>query len=358
MHSAFGDVTFIKYMEMEKHMKFSKYIGDKIFEIVFGVSFAIMMALILSVFQTNYFMIVLLELLFFICMLAILLWDFFRRKMFYRELVENTERLDKKYLVTETLKKPDFYEGELIFHALYDINKSMYETVNQYRISIDAFKDYIEMWIHEVKVPLASLLLMCHNNEDLLDKKIMGQVRRIDQYMEQILYYVRSEHAENDYLIKEVKLSKVITQVALNNREDLLENNIDFSAENITYSVLTDGKWLEFILNQIINNSIKYKSEKRQPCIQIFAQTKEENIILSVRDNGIGISPNDLPNVYKKSFTGTNGRTHTKSTGMGLYIVKQLCKKLGHRVEIESVQGEYTQVSIYFAQNEFYKMFQ
>ena len=234
----------------------------------------------------------------------------------------------------------------------------MYETVNQYRISIDAFKDYIEMWIHEVKVPLASLLLMCHNNEDLLDKKIMGQVRRIDQYMEQILYYVRSEHAENDYLIKEVKLSKVITQVALNNREDLLENNIDFSAENITYSVLTDGKWLEFILNQIINNSIKYKSEKRQPCIQIFAQTKEENIILSVRDNGIGISPNDLPNVYKKSFTGTNGRTRTKSTGMGLYIVKQLCKKLGHRVEIESVQGEYTQVSIYFAQNEFYKMFQ
>ena len=126
MHSAFGDVTFIKYMEMEKHMKFSKYIGDKIFEIVFGVSFAIMMALILSVFQTNYFMIVLLELLFFICMLAILLWDFFRRKMFYRELVENTERLDKKYLVTETLKKPDFMkENSYFMRSMISINPCM-----------------------------------------------------------------------------------------------------------------------------------------------------------------------------------------------------------------------------------------
>lgn len=290
---------------------------------------------------------------------ASFLIDFFRKKNFYDEFTANTEKLDKKYLVLEMLKEPEFYEGKILYDNLYEIDKSMAKNVNKYNHSIEDFKEYIEMWIHEVKIPIASLVLMCHNHKGEIDEKYIKQIRRLDNYTDQVLYYIRSNYSENDYLIKEVGLNKAVGEVLIKNRDDLLENKINIQVDLNNYSVFTDSKWFQFILNQIINNSIKYKKAEVESIIKITAsQTKDETTI-EIFDNGIGIPRKDLKKVFNKSFTGENGRIGAKSTGMGLYIADRLCKKLGHRIEIESEQNvdgtsdSYTKVKIVFGRNDY-----
>lgn len=123
------------------------------------------------------------------------------------------------------------------------------------------------------------------------------------------------------------------------------------------HDVCTDSKWLEFILNQIISNSIKYRDEKKTDgsIIKIYVVKNDKSTVINIYDNGIGISSADLPRIFDKSFTGENGHAYSKATGMGMYIVKNLCEKLGHKITIESVKGEYTLVSIEFFKNDFYK---
>ncbi len=337
-------------------MSFIQYLRDKLSAILIGSLFCLIMVLMLLAFRLTPFAVFVLCILYLCTGLTILLYDFFRKYSFYRELFTHLQELDQKYLLVETLGRPDFYEGRLWLSTLYETNKSMCEKINSYRTEMEEFKDYIEMWIHEVKIPLAGLLLMCHNNREAISPKMMAQVRKIDAYMEQILYYVRSEYAENDYLIKEVDLNRIITKTAVKNREDLQENGIELQVHDTEYRVLTDSKWLEFMLHQILSNSISYQSDKRKSCIEIYAEQEKNQVILHVKDNGIGITKADLPNVFKKSFTGSNGRKNAKSTGMGLYIVRRLGDRLGHGVEIDSVEDCYTDVRLKFAENDFYKM--
>ena len=233
----------------------------------------------------------------------------------------------------------------------------MCEMVKILENQTDDFKDYIEMWIHEVKIPIASLVLMAHNHPDKFDKNFKEQIKRIEDYVEQVLYYVRQEFAEKDYFINSVSLKKVIANVALKNKNDFLESKIDLIVENVDCKVYTDSKWLEFILNQIIGNSIKYKKEKNS-IIKITVEEDLEKCTLIVEDNGIGIPETDLSSVFEKSFTGNNGRRKGKSTGMGLYIVKKLCDKLGHQVKIESQEGEYTKLFLVFSKNKYYDVIQ
>ena len=281
------------------------------------------------------------------------IYDFGRRKKFYNKFLNDLDLLDKKYLITEMIDKPNFYDGEILYDALYEIDKSMTEKIKKYSLSIKDFKEYIEMWIHEVKLPLASINLMIHNHKELSDKKIIEQLKRIDDDVEQVLYYVRSENAEKDYLIKETELSKVISNVAMKNKDILLENNIDFIVDVGNKKVLTDSKWLEFIVNQIVSNSVKYIRSGVEHYIKISAEENNRSIILKIYDNGIGIEKSDIHKVFNKTFTGNNGRKIETSTGMGLYIAKQLCKKLGHKITINSKENEYTEVSLLFNKNDY-----
>lgn len=208
------------------------------------------------------------------------------------------------------------------------------------------------MWIHEVKIPLASLILLNHNKK--ATKENSEQLRRIDNYLEQILYYIRCGYSNEDYLIKKVSLAKVVKDVAMKNKNELLEFNIDFIVDVRDIWVFTDSKWLEFILNQIINNSIKYRDSKKNSYIKIMALENKESVVLTIEDNGMGIKAEDLPKVFNKSFTGQNGRIGVNSTGMGLYIVKNLLTKLGHEIKIESHYGEFTRLIITMGKNDYY----
>lgn len=284
-----------------------------------------------------------------------IIYSYFRKKRFYQNLLNNVEKLDKAYLVLETIEEPSFYEGQLLYQALYSINKSICERVKQIEDTSTSFQEYIEMWVHEVKVPLSALTLMLYNHKDKLGRNLKGQVKRIENDIEQVLYYARQGSSEKDYLIKEVSLNKVIGEFLLKNKDTFLENKMDVKVDIEKQTVYTDSKWLTFILGQIIQNSMQYKKEKNA-YLHIFSIEKEKEVSLLIMDNGIGIPKEDIKRVFDKSFTGKNGRKRGSSTGMGLYICKNLCKKLGHKLEIESEEGEYTKVSITFPKNKYYEV--
>lgn len=337
-------------------MKLSKYLKNNFLIILLFIVIIAIIGLILISFKTNKQAIIGVMFTVAIGFILFIIYDFRRRNKFYNKFLNDLDLLDQKYLIVEMLEKPSFYDGEILYDSLYEIDKSMTEKIKEYSLSIKDFKEYIEMWIHEVKLPLASINLMIHNHKELSDKKIIEQLKRIDDDVEQVLYYVRSENAEKDYLIKETRLDKIISNVAMKNKDILLENKIDLIVDADDMKVLTDSKWLEFIVNQIVSNSIKYIRSGVEHYIRITAEKNNKNTILKIYDNGIGIEKSDLHKVFDKTFTGSNGRKIETSTGMGLYITKQLCKKLGHKIAIDSKENEFTEVSIVFNKNDFYEV--
>jgi len=335
-------------------MKFKYYLKDRWYSIVLFFSCFFLFLLMLLAFKVKTELLIAILVIFSCFYSFLVLIDYFRKKRFYTELLFRVRELDKSYLVLETLDRPSFYEGELLFDTLYEINKSMNENVLSFSHQMMDFKEFIELWIHEVKIPISSAVLMAHNHKNQFDRKVLLQMKRIEDYVEQILYYVRSENAHKDYLINEVSLDKVIGNVALKNKDYFLEHDVEFIVDVEGERVYTDSKWLEFILHQIISNSLKYKRDGVSSYIHIYLENDEKKTTLVIEDNGIGISSSDLSRVFEKSFTGSNGRVCSSSTGMGLFIVKNLCEKLGHMITIDSKVNEYTKVFVTFYKNHYY----
>lgn len=337
-------------------MSFLRFIKDNKFNILVSLVLFILVILLMFTFQVNSSLIIISIIFFLSGFIFLLLYNYFRKKKFYNELINNTKLLDKKYLVLETLNEPTFLEGKILYDSLYQIDKSMNEHIKLYEKNLSDFKEYVEMWIHEVKIPLSSLSLMCHNHHATIDKKYLNQINRLDNYVDQVLYYVRSNDAEKDFLIKKTNLEKVINSVMIKNKDEILLNNITVNVENLNIFVYTDTKWLIFIINQILNNSIKYKKKNGNSLIKIYATEEKDLVNLFIYDNGIGISKSDITRVFDKTFTGENGRKDANSTGMGLYIVKKLIDKLGHKISISSKENEYTEVKITFGKNDLYNI--
>ncbi len=337
-------------------MSFFRFVKDNKVNILVSLFLFVLIILIMLAFQVNFYLIVISIIFFLSGFIFLLLYNYFRKKKFYIELINNTKLLDKKYLVLETLNEPTFLEGKILYDSLYQIDKSMNEHIKLYEKNLSDFKEYVEMWIHEVKIPLSSLSLMCHNHHDTIDKKYLNQINKLDNYVDQVLYYVRSNDAEKDFLIKKTNLEKVINSVMIKNKDEILLNNITVNVENLNIFVYTDTKWLIFIINQILNNSIKYKKKNGNSLIKIYATEEKDLVNLFIYDNGIGISKSDITRVFDKTFTGENGRKDANSTGMGLYIVKKLIDKLGHKISISSKENEYTEVKITFGKNDLYNI--
>ena len=348
-------------------MNFKSYLKDKTVELITASAVLVITIWLLVAFKVNPVLILLLAGLFVMSLLGIFIYDYNRKKKFFNDIMEKVSRLDKAYLVLETLDTPDFLEGRLIVDTLYEIDKSMAENVALYQKQSRDFSEYIEMWLHEVKLPLSAISLKVHNlllseedqGKSVEYKKLLTQTRRIELLVNQVLYYVRSGNVEKDYHISKVSIADIIHDTAMTYRENLQDNDMDFLVETGDLSieelkVNTDQKWLIFIMGQLISNSIKYKKDEGDAYVKIAVSRVEGKVNIALEDNGIGIPEEDLKRVFDKSFTGQNGQGRTRSTGMGLYIVKELCRKLGHEVSIESEQGKWTRVSLSFSDNEFY----
>ncbi len=322
-------------------MRLTSYLKDKLIEIILVILLMIFISLLLLIFNVSIVINILIISLIFLTFIFIIIYDFLRRKTFYNNIEKALINLDKKFYLTEIIKDSSFLEGKLLIDYIYDINKSYIEKLNSYKYSTEEFKEYIELWCHEIKTPLATSKLILENNTG----NNIEEIEKIEQYVEQVLYFARSENVEKDYIIKETNLKDIVNNVIKKNKKDLINKKIKVSSlENDIY-VNTDSKWLEFIINQIVINSIKYSKDKNSKLIFICESLKD-NVILKIEDNGIGINKEELEKVFDKGFTGSNGRKKYSSTGIGLYLCKKLCNKLGHNILIDSKLNENTIVTI------------
>ncbi|MCI9110872.1 MAG: HAMP domain-containing histidine kinase [Bacilli bacterium] len=325
-------------------MKFIDYLKDKIIEIVLINLFVIITTLILYSLKCNGWIIFDIVFLIYIVEIISFTNDYIKRKRFYDKTLNLLENIDNKNLIHELIPETNFIDSKIIKEILYETNKYKIEEINKYKTKAKDFKEFIEMWVHEIKTPLSSALLTTYNNKSKLSDDIKIELDKIEAYLEQVLFYARSEVANKDYIVKKVSLETPVNKVILKHKQDFLLKQITLELKDLDILVNTDTKWLEYIIDQIITNSIKYMNEK--PKIKIYTMQSKNDTKLIIEDNGIGITPNDLPRIFDKGFTGSNGRKNQTSTGIGLYLVKKLCDKLKHDIEIQSENG--TKVIITF----------
>ena len=289
----------------------------------------------------------------FVVALAIIT-EYKKKKVYYEQLIKNIEDLREKYLISEIIRTPNFIEGKILKDILQDTGKSMLENVNYYKNVQEDYKEYIELWIHEVKIPIAASKLIIENNKNPITKSIDEELDKVENYTEQALFYARSNAVEKDYIINKTNLKEIVAGSILKNKITLLNEKVSIELTNLKdEQVYTDSKWAIFIVNQIIQNAIKYSKENDKK-IEIFSKEKSDKVILYIKDNGIGIKKGEITRVFEKGFTGENGRIiGQKSTGIGLYLCKKLCNKLGLGIELNSEKDKGTEVRIIFPKNSY-----
>lgn len=337
-------------------MRFKEYLKDKIIYISLLVFAVITIEILLIPYDMQIFIKIYVAVAIIVAFLIGFLVEYYSKKNYYDTVKSRIKELQEEYLIMEVLPKADFTEANILEDVIRDIGKSMLENVNKYKYLQEDYKDFIELWIHEIKIPIAASKMIVENNKNEITESINEELDKIDNYTEQALFYARSNTVEKDYIVRKIQLKEIVNASILKNKAQLIQNKISIDTKNLDETVCTDSKWCIFIINQIIQNSIKYsKNADRQ--IEIYGERKKENIILYIKDNGIGIKESEITRVFEKGYTGENGRiTEKKSTGIGLYLCKKLCDKLCIGLELNSKKDEGTEVKLIFPNNSFINM--
>jgi len=333
-------------------MKLKDYLQDKWILIMAICLFSLYVGVLFGLYNVPFFIIANYYLLLCLLLVGGMGYDYRKRRRFYRHLNQLLEQLDEKYLVSELIPSSNFLEGKLLLNTLRITNKSMKENVNKYAFSMEEYKEYIEMWIHEVKTPLASTRLIIENNPNETLKSIDEELDKLDMYLNQILFYARSSYVEKDFLIKELDIRKIVQLALKKHVKDFSVKKIQLSIEDTVGHIYSDQKWLIFMLDQIINNAVKYVSH--QPKIKIYTTEEAQSMTLHIQDNGIGMPSRDLERIFEKGFTGENGRIYEKSTGIGLYLCYKMAQQLGIQIYGRSTVGEGTTISLSFPVSDMY----
>lgn len=329
-------------------MKFSAYLADKALFLLCSVLFWLLFCFFLMVLGMGIPLLALISVLYILSVSVPLCIDYLRRRRFYQQAEQTMEQLENKNLLTELIRRPSFSEGQLFYDLMRDANKNMLEQINVYRYRQQDYREYIEMWVHEIKTPIASAKLTMENHPGPASDSVAEDLDAIERFVEQALYVSRGDSVEKDYLLRKVALNEVVFAAVRRYAKLCISRHITVQTERLDGAVYTDGKWLEFILGQILINAIQYAPPK-QGRIRIDACWHADSVVLSIVDNGPGIPLQDLPRLFEKGFTGHNGRQQNKkATGMGLYLCKTLCDKLGHGLQVYSTWGEGTEVRITF----------
>lgn len=334
-------------------MKIEKYLKEKIIYIILTIFGIATIEILLLAYQISIGIRIYVAIAPLILLCICIGIEYYIKNRYYKELRGKLDSLDEKYLISELLLTPSFEEGKILKEVLQDIDKSMLEHVNKYKYNQDDYKEYIELWIHEIKMPIATSKMIIENNKNQITESINEELNKIENYIEQALFYARSNTVEKDYYIKRANLKEIVNSSILKNKDSLLQNKIELNIHDLEQDVYTDSKWCVFILNQIIQNSIKY-SKKEDKKIEIYSVKKKEKVVLYIKDNGIGIKKGEITRVFEKGFTGDNGRiSGQKSTGIGLYLCKKLCNRLEIGLELNSEKNIGTEVRIIFPKSSF-----
>ncbi|NFH91132.1 HAMP domain-containing histidine kinase [Clostridium botulinum] len=328
-------------------MSILEYLKDRLLYLIINFILFISIISVMIILKTPLVLIFITFLIWFLPIGIYFVIEIFKYKRFYDNLNGVIEKLDRKYLLSELIEEPNFIEGRLLYNILKETNRDMNEEIKKYKNAQIDYREYIETWVHEIKTPIASSMLVIDNNLNETTNKIKYQIKRVEEFVEQVLYYSKIGEVSKDYIVKEFKIKTVINKVIKNNSRDFITKKISLEMNDLEVNIYSDEKWIYFILNQIIGNSLKYSRDNNSK-IKIYALKNNNNVTLVVEDNGVGINNQDIDKVFEKGFTGENGRVYGKSTGMGLYICKKLSEKLGLSININSLKDQGTKVNIIF----------
>ena len=200
--------------------------------------------------------------------------------------------------------------------------------------------DYYTVWAHQIKTPIASMRLSLQGEDSALSRRLSAELFRIEQYVEMVLTFLRLDSESTDYLIKEYDLDCLIKQAVKKFSGEFIDRKLGLDYQPIKVNVITDEKWLSFVIEQILSNALKYTPEGG------ISVVLESPATLVISDTGIGIAPEDLPRIFEKGYTGYNGRSDKKASGIGLYLCKRVCDNLGHGIPVKSELDKGTAVRL------------
>ena len=199
--------------------------------------------------------------------------------------------------------------------------------------------DYYTTWVHQIKTPIASMRLALENEDTPLGRGLGEELQRIEQYVQMVLTYQRLDSADTDYLFRECAIDQVVKGALRKFAGQFIRKGLRLDYTPIEKTVVTDEKWLSFVVEQLLSNALKYTP---QGGVSIYMEGES----LCIRDTGIGIAPEDLPRIFERGYTGCNGRADKKATGLGLYLCRRICANLGHSISAESAPGAGTLVRL------------
>ncbi|MDV4151341.1 sensor histidine kinase [Clostridium sp. AL.422] len=332
-------------------MKFNRFIADRKFSILCFLLLMIFISLMIHLDDTvtvSLGNILYINLVSFSFYLIYLIASYLYYRSYYQGLYDIVE--NKRDEIINRLPKPQNY-SQILFHeivsSLYNEQSSKIQRLNEQK---KEYEEFIDSWVHQVKTPISVGRLLIENSPNSSNKETLYSIEeefdKIENYIEQALYYSKIDYFSKDYIINEIELDRLVKETVKKQAKTFINKKIKIEISNIDLEVVTDKKWLSFILDQVLSNSLKYTLDNGK--IKIYGVSEERAKKLIIQDNGIGIKREDLGRVFDKGFTGYNGRENYKSTGIGLYLSKKLAIKLGHDITIESQYGEYTKVTIIF----------
>lgn len=262
------------------------------------------------------------------------LFKFFKKHKALETERQNLPLLSPNFPKADTLCEADLKEIILDLQAL--LNRSMTENSDREQSAID----FYSTWVHQIKTPIAVLKMQLQKEDTKENRQMLLEVFRIEQYVEMVLSYLRLGSSSSDFVFKECALDSILKEVIHKYAPQFIEKKIALIYEPTNIKVLTDEKWLAFMVEQILSNALKYT---KTGSISI---TVTKDAVLKITDTGIGIAPEDLPRIFEKGFTGYNGRADKKATGLGLYLCEETAKKLSLRLSATSKVGVGTEISI------------
>lgn len=257
---------------------------------------------------------------------------------YYKKHIQLYKLQNEISISLENLLSPKTLMEEDYTNLILTLNKEYKTYISKSDIAKSDMIDYYTMWVHQIKTPISAMKLLIQTSESEISSDLSSELFKIEQYVEMVLSYIRLDSNENDFVIKEYDLDNIVRQAIRKYAPLFIRKKINLDFQPTTYKVLTDEKWLVFVIEQLLSNAIKYTNKGK---ISIYPL---ENKKLVIEDTGIGISKEDIPRIFDKGFTGYNGRTNKKATGLGLYLCKNILDKLSHKISIESEVGVKTKV--------------
>lgn len=281
---------------------------------------------------------------------------FLRRRARLEELTAILDRLDQPYLFPECVPPPAGLYERRLFDLTRRACRAMTGAVSDAQAAQREYREYVEQWVHEIKTPITAARLVCRPLEGEVRRRLSCELEQIEAHVERALFYARAESPERDCVLRQTGLSEIAAQAIQAHRTLLIQSGVRVETRGLDCQVYTDRKWVVFILGQLLQNAARYRGES--PAVTVSAQPLGKQVRLTVADNGIGIPAHELPRVFDRGFTGSNGRRSGGpgpaggSTGMGLYLCRRLSRFLELGLSIDSEEGRGTAVTLTFPSRE------